>query len=79
MRAGAVGGERLGKPYPTATVGEARRSGKSARKAKVWHKLERIADLTNDGDCNCGRDPVNGNRLPYPARPPFAVPFIGSA
>ena len=49
------------------------------RETKVWRKLERIADLTNDGDCNCGRDPVNGNRLPYPARPPFAVPFIGSA
>ena len=45
----------------------------------MWRKLERIADLTNDGDCNWVQDPVNGNRLPYPVRPPFAVPFIGSA
>jgi hypothetical protein len=44
----------------------------------VWRKLERIADLTNDGDCNCGACPVNGN-LPSPARPPYASPFIGSA
>jgi hypothetical protein len=41
--------------------------------------MDRITDLTNDGDCNRGRNPVNGSLLPYPVRRPYLVPFIGSA
>ena len=41
--------------------------------------MDRITDLTNDGDCNRGPDPVNGSLLPYPVGPAYLTPFIGSA